>query len=168
MLSGRLSKGWRIFNQNYIYFSVYMCGQDDSLSAQPSASVCPPAPGVLWVSCSWGGSSPAAAVATAGEGHRWSHFQRGSASRDVPQTQSKEHDAQDINKSHPIMWPECNVKWEAKRKSAFIKPNDIANKQDYDDISRPEAQSYLNMKDFSLSSYKEVSLQGREDAGKFC
>lgn len=56
----------------------------------PSAWVCPLEPGALWASCSWEGSSPAAAAEMAGEGHRWSRFQRGSVSPDVPRTQSKE------------------------------------------------------------------------------
>lgn len=46
--------------------------------------------------------------------------------------------------------------------------NNIANKQACGSKSWPEAQSYLNMKDFSLSSHSEVSLQGEKDAGKFC
>lgn len=51
------------------------------------------------------------------------------------------------------------------------KQNSISNKQACDDISLPEAQSYLNMKDFFFcfkSSNKEVSLQGGDDGGKFC
>lgn len=69
------------------------------------------------------------------------------------------------------MWPECRVKWEVERqegKAPLSKQSNISNKQACGDISWPEAQSYLNMKDFSLSSHKEVSLQGGEDAGKFC
>lgn len=59
-------------------------------AAPPSAWVCPLEPGVLWASCSWGESFPAAALEMAGEGHRWSRFRRGSVSPDVPQTQSME------------------------------------------------------------------------------
>lgn len=62
------------------------------------------------------------------------------------------------------MWPESRVKWEERQegKELLSKQNNISNKQACGDIS------YLNMKDFSLSSHKEVSLQGGEDAGKFC
>lgn len=70
---------------------VSVQGEYGFLSSQPSVWVCPPVPGGLSASCSWGGSSPAAAAATAGEGHRWSHSQRGSASQGVRRTPSSGH-----------------------------------------------------------------------------
>lgn len=36
----------------------------------------------------------------------------------------------------------------------------ITNKQNHGDVSWPEAQSFLQIKEFPLSSYSEVSLQG--------
>lgn len=60
------------------------------------------------------------------------------------------------------MWPECNVKRKEERKIKVIlsTQNNIANKQAHGDVSWPEAQRCLNMKDFALSSHSEVSLQG--------
>lgn len=120
MLPGRPFEGWLIWNINYVRLCAYL--------DKPSVWVCPPVPDVLWASCSSGGSSRAAAEATAGEGRRWSRFQRGSASRDVPRTPSNPVNIQTGKKkgrrqykSCQIMWPECNVKWEEGRKikSAF-------------------------------------------------
>lgn len=45
--------------------------------------------------------------------------------------------------------------------------NNIVNKQACGDIRCPEAQGYLDMKDFSLSSHSEVSLQGGNMLGSF-
>lgn len=80
----------------------------------PSAWVCPLEPGALWASCSWEGSSPAAAAEMAGEGHRWSRFRRGSVSPDVPRTQSKE------KKRNVNLWCRSNLESrEATGKKCF-------------------------------------------------
>lgn len=126
--------------------------------APPSAWGCPPEPGVLSASYSWGESSPAAAAETAGEGHRWSRFQRGSVSPDVPQTPSKA-------KKCTVAVYTAYKRWktgERKKGSGLSsKQNNTSNKQDSGDISRPKERSYLRIKDFSVSSRKEVSGEER-------
>lgn len=126
--------------------------------APPSAWVCPPEPGVLSASYSWGESSPAAAAETAGEGHRWSRFQRGSVSPDVPQTPSKA-------KKCTVAVYTAYKRWKTgERKKGRVlssKQNNTSNKQDSGDISGPKERSYLRIKDFSVSSRKEVSGEER-------
>lgn len=127
--------------------------------APPSAWVCPPEPGVLSASYSWGESSPAAAAEMAGEGHRWSRFQRGSVSPDVPQTPSK------AKKCTAVMQQTVYKRWKTgERKKGRVlssKQNNTSNKQGSGDISRPKERSYLRIKDFSVSSHKEVSGEER-------
>lgn len=134
--------------------------------APPSAWVCPPEPGVPSASYSWGESSPAAAVAMAGEGHRWSRFQRGSVSPDVPQTPSKAKKRTVVRQRKPIPYIKAgNLGRGQKGRVLSSKENNTSNKQGSGDISRPKERSYLRIKDFSFSSRKEVSGE-EKDAGK--
>lgn len=125
----------------------------------PSAWVCPLEPGVLWASCSWEGSSPAAAAEMAGEGHRWSRFRRGSASPDVPRTQSKE------KKWNVNPWCISNLKSReatgGEKNMLRSKQNNSSSKQGNAEISRPEERSYLSIKVFSFSRHKEASREER-------
>lgn len=130
--------------------------------APPSAWVCPPEPGVLSASYSWGESSPAAAAEMAGEGHRWSRFQRGSVSPDVPQTPSKAKKCTVVMQRKPILYIKAgNLARGKKGRVLSSKQNNTSNKQGSGDIRRPKEQSYLRIKDFSSSSHKEVSGEER-------
>lgn len=130
--------------------------------APPSAWVCPPEPGVLSASYSWGESSPAAAVEMAGEGHRWSRFQRGSVSPDAPQTPSKAKKCTVVMQRKPTLYIKAgNLGRGKKGRVLSSKQNSTSNKQGSGDISRPKEQSYLRIKDFSFSSRKEVSGEER-------
>lgn len=50
---------------------------------------------------------------------------------------------------------------QGEKRMLLSKQNNTSSKQGSADISRPEEQSYLSIKDFSFSSYKEVSREER-------
>lgn len=151
-----------------------------SVSSQPSVWGCPPVLDELWASCSWEGSSYAAAAAMAGEGHRWSRFQTGSVPPVAPRTPSN-------GKSQQMTWVwfiqrisvaiktqkgmesflnlKKNSQWEKMK--VLLSTENTSNKQDCGKISCSGAWSHLNLKDLYLSQYSEVVLQGGWDAGKF-
>lgn len=183
----RCLKLWSYLEGSYIIYEIWTSFADTNVwgrcvSSSPSAWVCPPVPDGLWVSCSWAVSSLEAAAAMVNEGHRWSRFRKGSASQGVRRTQSSLK-TEKINKNHTIRKGKSSAKKSIKWKDGIQRlrknlpntnkvilsmQNNITNKQNHGDVSWPEAQSCLQIKEFPLSSYSEVSLQGGWNARKFC
>lgn len=161
---------WSYLEGSYIIYEIWTSFADTNVwgrcvSSSPSAWVCPPVPDGLWVSCSWAVSSLEAAAAMVNEGHRWSRFRKGSASQGVRRTQSNLK-TEKMNKNHTIRKVKSSAKRSIEWKDEIQRLR--KNKQNHGDVSWPEAQSCLQIKEFPLSSYSEVSLQGGWNARKSC